>query len=53
MKAAMEFVRNAAFPSVEEAVHLARDGNFDEMPVEPKDVRTGFREYGEPVASVR
>ena len=49
----MEFVRNAAFPSVEEAVHLAQDGNFDQMPVEPKDVRTGFREFGEPVASVR
>ena len=46
-KAAMEFVRNATFLSEEEAVHMSRDGNFDAMPVDPKDVRVGFQEYGE------
>ena len=50
---AKDFVRRAAFPSQDNAVHLARDGNFDRMPIKTADIRAGFQKLGEHTASVR
>lgn len=50
---AKDFVRRAGFPSQEEAVHLSKDGNFDSMPINVIDIRTGFHELGEHTASIR
>ena len=52
-KEAMEFVRNAGYPSEKEAIHMVRDGNIRDIPHDVQGVKDGFRHIGEPVESVR
>lgn len=50
---AKEFLKNAGFPSENEAIHLIRDGNIQNVPVSVQDVKNCFDIYGPPVAMVR
>ena len=53
VEAAHGFVRVAGFPSEQEAVNMTRDGNFDVMPIQPRDIKASVREFDEHVSSVR
>ena len=50
---AKEFIKNAGYPSRNEAVHLVRDGNINNVPVSVKDVATYYDIYGPMVEAVR
>jgi len=52
-KAADEFVRNAGYPTANEAAHLVRDGNIVGIPHSADDIAAYFDIYGAPVASMR
>jgi hypothetical protein len=53
-KEAYEFIRNAGFPSEEEAIHLIEDRNIVDLPnLTRNDVKRAFKIYGQHVESVR
>ncbi len=52
-KEAYRFVKNAGFPSEEEAIHLIEYGNMvDVLSITREDIKRAFRIYGPPVESV-
>jgi hypothetical protein len=53
-KEAYQFVKNAGFPSEDEAIHLIEDGNLVDIPsITRDDVKRAFRIYGPPMEAVR
>lgn len=52
-KDAREFLRKAGYPSEQEAIHIIRDGNVENIPVSVEDVKNCFDIYGPPVEMVR
>jgi hypothetical protein len=52
-KEAKEFLKNAGFPSENEAIHLIRDGNLENVPVSVQDIKNCFDIYGPPVEMLR
>jgi hypothetical protein len=53
-KEAFLFVKNAGFPSEEEAIHLIEDGNIVDVPnLTRSDVKRAFKIYGQHMESVR
>jgi hypothetical protein len=50
---ARDFIRNAGYPSRNEAIHLIRDGNINNVPVGVEDVNRYYDIYGPMVAAVR
>lgn len=53
-KEAFEFVKNAGYPSEDEAIHLIEDGNLVDVPsLTRNDIKRAFNIYGQHVESVR
>lgn len=52
-KRAMEFVKNAGYPSEKEAIRMVIDGNIMDIDLTAQDVIRGFRIFGKPPAAVR
>jgi hypothetical protein len=50
---AMDFVRQAGYPSEKEAIHLANDGNILGLDLTGDDIRRGFEIFGRPAAAIR
>jgi len=50
---AKEFIKNAGYPSLKEAVHLAQDGNIIGMPQTATDITRYYDIYGPPVEAIR
>jgi hypothetical protein len=50
---AKEFIKNAGYPSRNEAIHLVRDGNINNVPVSVNDVNNYYDIYGPVVEVVR
>ena len=50
---AKEFIKNAGYPSRNEAIHLIRDGNINNVPVGVDDVNRYYDIYGPMVEQVR
>ena len=50
---AKTFIKNAGYPSEQEAINMIRDGNVTNVPIEVVDVKACFDIYGTPVESVR
>jgi len=51
-KEAGEMVRSAGFPSRQEAVHLASDGNIAGIPLTAQDVHRYYEIYGPPIEAI-
>ena len=52
-KEAYEFMRNAGYPSEEEATHMVQDGNVTDVPLTATDIRRAFKIYGRPTEAIR
>jgi Reverse transcriptase (RNA-dependent DNA polymerase). len=50
---AKEFIKNAGYPSRNEAIHLIRDGNLNNVPIAVEDVNRYYDIYGPMVEMVR
>ena len=49
---AKEFIKNAGYPSLKEALHMARDGNLVGIPHSAEDINRLYDIYGPPVESI-
>jgi hypothetical protein len=50
---AREFIKNAGYPSRNEAIHMVRDGNINNVPVTVNDINNYYDIYGPMVEIVR
>jgi hypothetical protein len=50
---AKDFIKNAGYPSRNEAIHMVRDGNINNMPISVNDINNYYDIYGPMVEVVR